>query len=85
MRQVNILEARNNLSRLVSAARAGEEVVIAHRGTPVVKLVSAGADVPQHTAAQAAAWLSEHRVPRPAVRSASELDEQIAAEREGWE
>ena len=38
-RQVNILEAKNQLSRLVKAAQAGEEVVIAHRGVPAVRLV----------------------------------------------
>ncbi|HZP88469.1 MAG TPA: type II toxin-antitoxin system prevent-host-death family antitoxin [Burkholderiales bacterium] len=37
--QVNILEAKNQLSRLIKAALAGEEVVIASNGVPVVKLV----------------------------------------------
>ena len=39
--QVNILEARNRLSQLIKAARAGEEVVIANRGEPVARLVPA--------------------------------------------
>jgi hypothetical protein len=30
--QVNILEAKNRLSRLIKAAQAGEDVVIANRG-----------------------------------------------------
>ncbi len=37
--QVNILEAKNQLSKLVKAALAGEEVVIAHHGVPAVRLV----------------------------------------------
>jgi prevent-host-death family protein len=37
--QFNILEAKNQLSRLVEAAQRGEDVVIANRGKPVVRLV----------------------------------------------
>ena len=37
--QVNILEAKNQLSRLIKAAAAGEEVIIASNGTPAVRLV----------------------------------------------
>lgn len=37
--QVNMLEAKNNLSRLVAAAEAGEEVVLARDGKPVAKIV----------------------------------------------
>ena len=38
--QVNMLEAKNQLSRLVKAAQAGEEVVIANHGVPAVRLVA---------------------------------------------
>jgi prevent-host-death family protein len=41
--QVNMLEAKNQLSRLVQAALAGEEVVIANNGVPMVRLVKVGA------------------------------------------
>ena len=37
--QVNMLEAKNQLSKLVKAALAGEDVVIANHGKPVVRLV----------------------------------------------
>lgn len=37
--QFNILEARNQLSKLVEAAQRGEDVVIANRGKAVVRLV----------------------------------------------
>lgn len=39
--QVNMLEAKTQLSKLVEAALRGEEVVIANRGRPVVRLVKA--------------------------------------------
>jgi len=34
-----MLEAKNQLSKLVQAALAGEDVVIANKGVPVVRLV----------------------------------------------
>lgn len=37
--QVNVLEARTQLSRLLDRAEAGEEVIIARAGKPVVRLV----------------------------------------------
>ena len=39
MRQVNIHEAKTRLSELIAAVEAGEEVVIARAGKPVVRLV----------------------------------------------
>jgi prevent-host-death family protein len=39
MRQVNIHAAKTHLSRLVDEAVAGEEVVIARNGKPIVRLV----------------------------------------------
>jgi prevent-host-death family protein len=37
--QVNMLDAKNQLSKLVKAALAGEDVVIASNGVPMVRLV----------------------------------------------
>lgn len=39
MKTVNIHEAKTHLSRLIDAAAAGEEIVIARAGKPVVRLV----------------------------------------------
>jgi prevent-host-death family protein len=50
--QVNMLEAKTQLSKLVEAALRGEEVVIANRGRPVVKLVKADGPVRR----KAGAW-----------------------------
>jgi prevent-host-death family protein len=38
-RQVNLYEAKTNLSRLVEDAARGEEIIIAKNGKPMVKLV----------------------------------------------
>ncbi|HRI91390.1 MAG: prevent-host-death family protein [Candidatus Accumulibacter regalis] len=51
--QVNMLEAKNQLSKLVQAALAGEDVVIANNGVPVVRLVKVGAP---EVARQPGAW-----------------------------
>lgn len=48
--QVNILEAKNKLSHLVKRAQAGEEVVIANRGVPVVRLCRRKWDQPSRRA-----------------------------------
>ena len=37
--QVNVYEAKTQLSRLIDRAIAGEDVVIARAGTPLVRLV----------------------------------------------
>ena len=47
MRTANIHEAKTQLSRLVEAALAGEEVVIARNGVPAVKLVPVEAKKPR--------------------------------------
>ena len=39
MKQVNIHEAKTELSKLVARAEAGEEIVIARAGKPAAKLV----------------------------------------------
>ena len=86
--QVNIFEAKNRLSQLIKAARAGEEVIIAHRGEPVVRLVPAG----PAPAARADAgsgqvildWLKDHPLPAYARRSAEEIDAAIRLERSAW-
>ncbi len=37
--EVNIHEAKTNLSKLIERARSGDEVIIAKAGTPMVRLV----------------------------------------------
>jgi prevent-host-death family protein len=44
--QINVFEAKTQLSRLLAAAEAGEEVIIARDGRPVVRLVPVRAERP---------------------------------------
>lgn len=44
--QVNMLDAKNQLSKLVKAACEGEEVIIANHGKPVVRLVKLNDSLP---------------------------------------
>ena len=87
--QVNILEAKNRLSQLVKAAQAGEEVVIANRGEPVVRLVPAGtpptATINTGSARNILDWLKSHPLPAYARRSAEEIDAAIQEERNAWD
>jgi prevent-host-death family protein len=87
--QVNILEAKNRLSALIKAAQAGEDIVIANRGEPVVRLVparaSVAANVNRGSARAILGWLDSHPLPAYARRSAEEIDAAIAAERSAWD
>jgi len=51
--QCNMLEAKSQLSKLVQAALEGEDVIIANKGVPVVRLVRIGA---QAFARKPGAW-----------------------------
>ena len=55
--QVNMLEAKNQLSRLVKAAQAGEEVIIANHGVPAVRLLPVETTLPAHSLADELAGL----------------------------
>jgi prevent-host-death family protein len=87
--QVNIFEAKNRLSQLIRAARAGEEVIIAHRGEPVARLVPAEETWTlrgnQGNARMILDWLNDHPLPAYARRSAQEIDADIDAERASWD
>jgi prevent-host-death family protein len=87
--QVNILEAKNRLSQLIRFVEAGEEVVIANRGKPVVRLVPAGkASAPAAERGKGRAildWLSANPLPDYARRSGEEIDASIEEERQSWD
>ncbi|MHB1667813.1 type II toxin-antitoxin system Phd/YefM family antitoxin [Thiomonas sp.] len=82
--QVNILECKNHLSQLVRRAQQGEEVIIAHRGVPAVKLVPVGA-IPETAQRDVLSWLRRNPLPVPLRRSAQEIDDAIGQERQGWD
>jgi prevent-host-death family protein len=88
MLQVNILEAKNQLSKLIKAAQAGEEVIIANRGVPVARLVTTESpQAPERGSPQAiAAWLKSLPPLTPeSRRTAEEIDASIAEERAAWD
>lgn len=57
--QVNMLEAKNQLSRLVKAALAGEEVIIANHGVPAVRLTPLNTPAPAKSLATELAELQQ--------------------------
>ncbi len=86
--QVNVLEAKNRLSQLIKAAQAGEDVVIANRGEPAVRLVPAAIPNARSDLGTAKAildWLKTHPLPAYARRSAQEIDAAIEEERRSWD
>jgi prevent-host-death family protein len=80
MEPVNILDARNSLSKLVAAAESGDEVVIAKRGRPVVRLVP----VEQNRLTGAVLAQQLVRNPPPSMRTSTEIDDDIRDARESW-
>ena len=85
--QINVLEAKNRLSELLKAAESGEEIIIARRGTPSVRLVPVGKlDTEALGSLQRVrAWQLAHPKPVPANRSGAEIDAAIRAERDSWD
>ncbi len=59
MKTYNIHEAKTHLSRLVEAAHAGEEILIAKAGKPMAKLVPVSASAGQRVLGQLAGKVRE--------------------------
>lgn len=85
MSTYSVLDARNNLSRLITDARSGLEVVITNRGVPVVKVVPIGTPDVVLNGPALVEWLEANPLPAHLQRSPAELDAQIAEERESWD
>lgn len=83
--QVNVLEAKSRLSQLIKSAQAGEEVIIANRGEPVVRLVPLAAESGKAAAGGFLQWLSDNPLPAYAQRTHEEIEAAIQAEREAWD
>lgn len=82
--QVNILESKNHLSQLVRRAQQGEEVIIANRGVPAVKLVPV-APSSAKAPCNVLAWLQQHPLPAHARRTQAEIEGEIEREHQGWD
>lgn len=80
--QYNVLEARNQLSKLIDAAESGEDVVIARRGKPAVRLVAVSEE-PARGSSAALAKVFASWDPLPPM-STEELEDELREIREGW-
>lgn len=85
MARYSVLDARNNLSRLIADAESGIEVVITKRGVPVAQVVPIGPVDGTVNGPAVVDWIEATPMPAQAGRASAELDEWIAAERAGWE
>lgn len=79
----NTLEARNQLSKLIDAAESGEEVIIARRGKPVVRLVAIE-DEPPIGSSEALAKVFAKWDGRWPEHSQKELDDEKREMKSGW-
>ena len=87
--QVNILDAKNRLSELIKSALAGNDVVIANRGEPVVRLVATQGSGDSNAALGSASlllkWLENNPPPSHRRRSHKDIQAGIREERAAWD
>jgi prevent-host-death family protein len=81
--QYNVLEARNQLSKLIDAAASGEEVVIAKRGKPMIRFVVIDDDLPLGSPERLARFFAENPPVGP-PRSREAVDDEIREAKSGW-
>lgn len=75
----NVLEARNNLSRLIADVESGVEVTIARRGVPVARIVPF--ETPEPARNSFAAWLAENPLTPELTRPTEEIEAIVAENR----
>lgn len=84
--QVTIHEAKTHLSRLIAAVERGEEVIIARRDKPVVRLVIEKEEKPKRSLGALAGYISdellEHLTNNPALDQEIENDFMEAVEKD---
>lgn len=81
----SVLEARNNLSRLIAESQAGEDVVITKRGTPVARIVPIGPVDMVRSGRVLVEWIGRDPLPDRLIRTTAEIDSQIRENRDDWE
>lgn len=85
MSSYSVLDARNNLSRLIADARSGIEVVITNRGVPVAQITPiAPVDAPFNGPALID-WIERNPLPERLARSSADIEQEISALRDAWE
>jgi prevent-host-death family protein len=82
MAAYNILEARNNLSRIIAMVESGAEATIMRRGKPVAKIVPITAGRRPRTGREIVEWLEAHPLPPESRRTSEEIEEGIREMRE---
>ncbi|TAJ49114.1 MAG: type II toxin-antitoxin system prevent-host-death family antitoxin [Herbiconiux sp.] len=86
MERYDVLYTRNNLSKLVARAEAGEEIEISRRGKPVAKIVPiAPAENKYWTGKQIVEWLEANPIPASQRKMREEIDAIIRDIAEGRE
>ena len=83
--QINILEAKNRLSHIIQSALAGEEVVIANRGNPVVRLVPVDQETDQDSSKSFSQWLSDNPLPEHLRATEESIEASIEKQRDSWD
>ncbi|MBD8217301.1 type II toxin-antitoxin system prevent-host-death family antitoxin [Microbacterium sp. CFBP 13617] len=76
----NVLDARNNLSKLIADAESGIEVTIARRGVPVARIVPIEG-APSRTRNAFAEWLTANPLTPERARPVDEIDAIVAENR----
>jgi prevent-host-death family protein len=76
--EVNVHQAKTQLSKLISAAESGEEVIIARNGKPAVKIVPVRAHAAKSRREMWGAW--EGRVALPTDAEWNAMDKEIEDE-----
>lgn len=85
MSTYSVLDARNNLSRLIADARSGIEVVITNRGIPVAQITPITTVDATLTGPALVEWIEANPLPDRLARSSAEIEEQIRELRDAWE
>jgi len=79
MERYDVLYTRNNLSKLVARAEAGEEIEISRRGKPVAKIVPIPpAENKYWTGKQIVEWLEANPIPASRQKTTEEIDAWVA-------
>lgn len=82
--EMNVQQARDNLSRLIAAAQAGEDVTISRRGKPAVRLVPVTEEPERRwNGKDLAAFFEANRRYRGTMTS-DEIQAYVRAERDAW-
>ena len=87
MKIVSVLEAKNQLSKLIRAVRTGSDIVIANRGEPVARLTAVSSGTTARSRGTASAIIELARASRfiHRKRSARAIDLAVTAERAAWD